>query len=63
MIEALYKHSDYVKSALKEKFLNEKGKQKMSPKLKEEFEMLCTNNQQLKDIAQVRNELDHATWC
>lgn len=59
MIEALYKYSDYVKAVLKEKFLNEKGKQKMSPKLKEEFEKLCIDNQQLRDIAQVRNELEH----
>ena len=59
MIEALYKYSDYVKSVLKEKFLNEKGKQKMSPKLKEEFEKLCIDNRQLKDIAQVREELNH----
>ena len=62
MIEALYKYSDYVKSALKERFLKEKGKQRMSPALKAEFETLCSNNQQLRDIAQVRNELDHATW-
>lgn len=63
MVEALYKYSDYVKTALKEKFLNEKGKQRMSPALKAEFEKFCTDNQQLRDIAQVRNELDCRTWC
>lgn len=62
MINALYNYSDYVKAHLKERFLNEKGKQRMSPALKEEFERLCMDNQQLKDIAAVRNELDHSEW-
>ena len=62
MINALYNYSDYIKAHLKERFLNEKGKQRMSPALKEEFEHLCMNNQQLKDIAAVRNELDHSEW-
>ena len=35
----------------------------MSPALKAEFEKFCTDNQQLRDIAQVRNELDCRTWC
>ncbi len=62
MINALYNYSDYVKSHLKERFLSEKGYKRMTPALKEEFERLCIDNQQLRDIAQVRNELDHATW-
>ena len=62
MCAALHEYKEYVESALKEKFLNEKGKMRMSPKLKAEFEDICNNNQQLKDIADVRKELDHGTW-
>ncbi len=62
MIDALYNYSHYAKSALKERFLKEKSKQRMSPVLKEEFERLCMDNQQLRDIATVRSELDHGIW-
>ena len=62
MVEALHNYREYVESVLKNRFLNEKGKSRMSPKLKAEFEALCNNNQQLKDIAEVRKELDHGTW-
>ena len=62
MVNALYNYSDYVKSYLKERFLNEKGGKRMTASLKKEFESLCIDNQQLREIAMVRNELDHATW-
>ena len=62
MVESLYNYKKWVESILKEDFLNKKGKQRMTPALKEEFESICANNEQLKEIAQVREELNHGTW-
>ena len=62
MCSALYEYRQHVESCLKEKFLAERGYKKMTAKLKAEFETLCSENQQLKSIAEVRKELDHGTW-
>lgn len=59
MCSALYDYKEYVINHLKETFLAERGYKRMTPKLKAEFELLCANNQQLKDIATVREELEH----
>lgn len=62
MVGALYNYKEYVEKHLKERFLADKGYKRMTPQLKAEFETLCADNQQLKDIAEVRNELNHGTW-
>lgn len=62
MFSALYNYKEYVTKLLKENFLDECGYKRMTPKLKVDFEHLCAENQQLKEIAEVRKELDHGTW-
>ena len=63
MSDYMTNYKKWVESILKEDFLNKKGKQRMTPALKEEFESICANNEHLKEIAQVREELNHGTWC
>ena len=62
MCGALYNYKEFVEKHLKEEFLKERGYKRMTPQLKSEFEVLCAGNQELKDIAEVRKELNHGTW-
>lgn len=62
MYGALSNYKSYIVNRLREKFLTEKGYKRMTPKLKVEFEALCNDNEQLKDLAEVREQLNHATW-
>lgn len=59
MICALNEYKDHIKRHLKEKFLEENGYGRMTASRKVEFEKILAENPQLKDIAEVRKELDH----
>jgi hypothetical protein len=63
MIGALYEYKDYIERHLKEKFLTENGYGRMTANRKVEFEKILAENPQLKEIAEVRKELDHnSSW-
>ena len=63
MFSALSYYKDYIVSRLKEDFLDLKGYKKMTSKIKPEFEKLLAENPIMKEIAEVRKELDqNNTW-
>lgn len=62
MLSALYNYKKYIEKHLKEKLLNDRGYKRMTPSLKTEFDVMCIGNQELKNIADVRKELDHSEW-
>ena len=63
MVGALYNYKEYVENRLKENFLASMGYKRMTPKLKVVFDSLIAENETLKDIAEVRKELDHnSSW-
>lgn len=59
MYGALRNYEEYITKILKENFLDETGHKRMTASLKVDFDVLCSNNQELKDIAYVRKELEH----
>ena len=63
MIGALNEYKDYIERHIKEKFLTENGYGRMTPSRKVEFEKVLVENPQLKEIAEVRKELDkNPSW-
>lgn len=59
MCGALYDLRSSVERQVKEEFLESRGAKRLSPKMKPDYEMALANNPQLKEIAEVRKELDH----
>lgn len=60
---ALHNYKEYVLNHLKEKFLEERGYSRMTPKLRVDFDVLCAENSQLTEIETVNKELDHnSSW-
>jgi hypothetical protein len=60
---ALYNYKEHIVKCIKENFLEENGYNRMSPSRKIEFEKILAENPQLKEIAEVKKDLDeNSTW-
>ena len=60
---ALYNYKEHIVKCIKENFLEENGYNRMSPSRKIEFEKILAENPQLKEIDEVKKDLDeNSTW-